>query len=212
MPWLDRTPSRKVLTDSEFDELHIETPLEEYLLQCAEDGCSIVLTGNAGDGKTHLARALRHRIEGVADRFEFALDATAMMNRDDGVEPVIERWRQVKNAGKQMVLAINQYPLYILRRALLDVLPEVSEEIERQWKTRLTANLGGPTPASDKLILVDLSLRNPLSREFSGRVLGKMLSDPAVRKTRSKRHGHELVVQLRTPCERGCSREALRTL
>ena len=170
------------LTDDEFDGMHIETPLEEYLLQRAEDGCSIVLTGNAGDGKTHLARILRRRIEGAAGRFDFALDATAMMNRVEGVGPVIERWRQARHAGKQMVLAINQYPLYILRRALRDALPDVSEEIERQWNTRLTAESGGLGPVSDTLILVDLSLRNPLSREFSGRVLGKMLADPAVRK------------------------------
>lgn len=169
------------LTDDEFDDLHIETPLEEYLLQRAEAGCSIVLTGNAGDGKTHLARALRRRVEGAEDRFEFAFDATAMMNRVDGVVPVIDRWRQVKNADKHMVLAINQYPLYMLRRELLHALPDVSAEIERQWKARLTAEREIPAPASDTVILVDLSLRNPLSREFCGRVLSKMLTDPAVR-------------------------------
>ena len=170
------------LTDEEFEELHIETPLEEYLLERAEDGQSIVLTGNAGDGKTHLGRALQRRLEGSADCFDFALDATAMMSRDEGVMPVVERWRQANSDGKCMVLAINQYPLYMLRRELRMALPDVSEEIERQWKARLTASAGGADPAADSLLLVDLSLRNPLSREFSRRVLGKMLDDPAVRR------------------------------
>ena len=169
------------LTDDEFDELHIGTPLEDYLLERARDGQSIVLTGNAGDGKTHLARALQRRLRGAADRFDFVLDATAMMNRDDGVMPVVERWRQAKNGGKRMILAINQYPLYMLRRELRETLPDVSEEIERQWRARLTTSPVGDDPAGGSLLLVDLSLRNPLAREFSGLVLGKMLANPAVR-------------------------------
>ena len=170
------------LTNAEFGELHIETPLEEYLLERARDGQSIVLTGNAGDGKTHLARALKRRLEGTADRFEFALDATAIMNTTDGIMPVVERWRQAENAGKRMVLAINQYPLYMLRLKLRKVFPDISKVIERQWKAQLIAGPRVDDPASDSLLLLDLSLRNPLSREFSSRVLGKMLADPAVQR------------------------------
>ncbi len=149
------------LTDAEFEALHLGTPLEDYLLDRARNGLSIVLTGNAGDGKTHLARALRRRLEGDADRFEFAFDATAMMNSDEGVAPIVERWRQAENVGKRMILAINQYPLYMLRRQLPDALPEVSRSIERQWKARLTPGHSDETADGDSLLLVDLSLRNP---------------------------------------------------
>lgn len=169
------------LTDSEFDALHIGTQLEEYLLERMKSGQSIVLTGNAGDGKTHLARALQRRLDASAGRFDFALDATAMMNLHEGIMPVVERWREAKNAGRGMVLVINQYPLYMLRQELQETLPDVSEELERQWKARLTAgSAGGDT--NDSLLFVDLSLRNPLSREFSGRVLQTMLDDPVVRR------------------------------
>ena len=170
------------LTDDEFDELHITTRLEKYLLERAESGQSILLTGNAGDGKTHLARTLKRRLGDAAKRFEFAFDATALMSGGKGVTPVIERWRRALNAGKQMVLAINQYPLYMLRQEVREVLPDLSKEIERQWKSRLTPTSQGKDPAEDSLILVDLSLRNPLSREFSGHVLRKILADPAVQR------------------------------
>lgn len=169
------------LTDAEFHALHIETGLDEYLTNRARDGFSIVLTGNAGDGKTHLARALRRRLAGDAERFEFAFDATAIMNVDAGVTPIVELWRRARNAGKCMVLAINQYPLYKLRQRLPDALPDVSEQIERQWKARLVTSPGVDPADGDSLLLVDLSLRNPLSRDFAGRVLDKMLTDPAVR-------------------------------
>ena len=169
------------LTNAEFDALHIETGLEEYLLGCLGKGLSIVLTGNAGDGKTHLARVLQRRLAGDAERFEFAFDATAMMSSDDGVAPIVDRWRQATSAGKGMVLAINQSPLYMLRQRLRDALPDVSERIERQWRTRLITSAGADASEGDSLLLVDLSLRNPLSRDFAGHILGRMLTDPAVR-------------------------------
>ena len=175
------------LSDAEFEALHLATPLEDYLLERARNGLGIVLTGNAGDGKTHLARVLQARLEGDADRFEFAFDATAIMNSRDGVAPVVERWRQAESAGRRMVLAINQYPLYKLRRQLSDALPEVSASIERQWKARLTPDDSGDNADADSLVLVDLSLRNPLSKDFARRVLQRMLSDPAVR--RHAEHG-----------------------
>ena len=104
------------------------------------------------------------------------------MNSEEGVAPIVERWRQADNSGKRMVLAINQYPLYMLRRQLSDALPEVSESIERQWKARVTPGNPAETAKSDSLLLVDLSLRNPLAQDFSRRVLQRMLPDPVVRR------------------------------
>lgn len=169
-------------TELEFRTLHLTTPLEEHLLARARNGVSIVLTGNAGDGKTHLARALQRKLEDQTEGFEFVYDATATMNTDDGVAPIVEQWRQAKQAGKQIVLAINQYPLYMLRRALQASLPDVSEELERQWRARLTTGVKETAPAGDSVLLVDLSLRNALAPEFSGRMLNKMLEDRAVQR------------------------------
>lgn len=168
------------LTDEEFKVLHLHTPLEEYLLDRAREGCSIILTGNAGDGKTHLARVLRNRLGSTADDFVFDFDATATMNSNDGVIPVIELWRKAKNADRPVVLAINQYPLHLLRRQLGESLADVSRAIEHQWRTRL---VGAPHTShdEDKLLLVDLSLRNPLAPTFARRALARMLAHPAVR-------------------------------
>ena len=170
------------LTDEEFDILHLHTPLENHLLDRARNGYSIVLTGNAGDGKTHLARVLQKRLGTAADDFTFAFDATAIMNSADGVAPVIDLWRQAINAGRPVVLAINQYPLYMLRRHLRSSLPDVSREIERQWRTRLVGAPQTGDSNEEKLLLVDLSLRNPLSPGFAQRALASMLAHPAVRR------------------------------
>ena len=170
------------LSDEEFGALHLHTQLEDHLFERARGGAAIVLTGNAGDGKTHLARALERGLEDDAAGFEFAYDATAMMNADDGVKPIVELWRDAERARKLMILAINQYPLYELRRALPKALPEVGAELERQWQARLTTDAGSVGPAADTLLLVDLSLRNPLARAFAGPVLRKMLEERVVRR------------------------------
>ena len=169
------------LNETDFSRLHLKTQLETLLLDRARKGSSIVLTGNAGDGKTHLARALKRQLGGEADGFDFVFDATAIMNRDEGVSPIVERWRKALQSGKPMMLAVNQYPLYLLRHALRTDLPEISTAIERQWSERLVyaRNLTVPS-GPERVILVDLSLRNPLVSNFAGAALEHMLMSPAV--------------------------------
>ena len=170
------------LSDDDYARLHLATPLEDYLLEEARRGVSIVLTGNAGDGKTHLAKTLQRRLASDAERFEFAFDATAIMTSQDGVAPIIETWRRASNDGKGMVLAINQYPLHMLRPKLRSVLPAVFDAIEWQWRARLHVERSDASSDWGDLLLVDLSLRNPLSQHFAKRVLNKMLESPAVRR------------------------------
>ena len=170
------------LSDDDYQRLHLETPLEDHLLGQARRGRSIVLTGNAGDGKTHLARTLQRRLGKNAAQFVFEFDATAVMTSRDGVAPIVDAWRQAANDGKAMVLAINQYPLHMLRLKLRSALPGISEAIERQWRSRLQVEPSGESSNPEDLLLVDLSLRNPLSQQFAKRVLSKMLESPAVRR------------------------------
>ena len=191
------------LTDDEYARLHLETPLEDYLLEQARQGRSIVLTGNAGDGKTHLARTLQRRLAGDAARFVFEFDATATMTSQDGVAPIVETWRRARNDGKGMVLAINQYPLHMLRQRLRDSLPEVSAAIERQWRGRLHVESADDSGDPGELLLVDLSLRNPLSQHFAKQVLHKMLTRPSRPASRCEPRRSELLAQLQLPVASG---------
>ena len=169
------------LSDADFERLHLPTPIEERLLAHLRKGRSLVLTGNAGDGKTHLARELKRRLAGDAERIVFELDATASMT-SGSVSPLIETWRQAVNDRKAIVLAINQYPLHMLRRDLPGQLADVSEALERQWRARLRVDPSEAEPDAASLLLVDLSLRNPLSRAFASRVLKRLLDSRAVQR------------------------------
>ena len=185
------------LTNEDYLRLHLTTPLENKLLELAQQRRSIVLTGNAGDGKTHLAKTLQGRLESGASQFEFVFDATAMMTGRDGVAPIIDTWRQATSKGKGMILAINQYPLHMLRQKLPSALPDFSKAIEQQWKARLHIEPSGDPLDETAPLLVDLSLRNPLSESFAKRMLNKMLESPAVKRFAESRNDPNFYLNFR---------------
>ena len=81
------------LSEPDFARLHLSTPLEDQLLAHLRKKRSLVLAANAGDGKTHLAHALKRRLEADAERIVFEFDATASM-ASGSVAPLVETWRQ----------------------------------------------------------------------------------------------------------------------
>ena len=168
------------LSESDFSRLHIKTKLEDWLLDQARDGQSIILTGNAGDGKTHIAKALQQSLGHDANNFDFIFDATAEMNRLNNTSPILTRWNVALQSRKPIVLAINQYPFYLLRKEIRKNLPDISKTIEQQWNERLVYDRKSATSSPEQVILVDLSLRNPLGRHFAGEAFQRMLMSPAV--------------------------------
>jgi len=160
--------------------LHVPQPLDEFLLRHVRRGFSIVLTGNAGDGKTHLLRQLEPDLLKLGADVE--TDATAAMKPND-VSAILCRWKKAHRDGKPFCLAANEYPLYLLRVVGKGFAPV--EEVDRQCKHRLAYSV---TPeaheqAREKVIVVDLSLRNPLARGFAGPLLDKLLAQPDLKKT-----------------------------
>jgi hypothetical protein len=162
----------EALSSSELDLLHVETPLDEFIANEVRQGRSIVLTGNAGDGKTHMLRRIRPVLEEAGA--EVLEDATARMRRGD-VRPVLDDWRRAFANGKPFCVAANEYPLYQLRRAAEDFAP--LGEVDRQCRNWLA--YGSPSSdeaAMEQIVVIDLSLRNPLARQFSEAVFDKLLA------------------------------------
>jgi hypothetical protein len=165
------------LAPADLDRLHVARPLEAFLKEKAAEGFSIVLTGNAGDGKTHLLKRLEPDLRQLGAVIQ--PDATAIPRGD--ISLIVNEWRQALVAGKPYCLAANEYPLYELRMKGRNDLP-ILLEVDRQCRQRLAYS---PQPASDedavgKVIVVDLSLRNPLGSGFLGSLLNKLLQNPAL--------------------------------
>ena len=157
--------------------LHVPQPLDDFLLQHVKRGFSIVLTGNAGDGKTHLLRRLEPDLDKLGADVE--TDATAAMKPDD-VSAILRRWKKAHHDGKPFCLAANEYPLYLLRVAGKGFAPV--DELERQCEHRLAYSVMPETSESalEKVLVIDLSLRNPLAPGFAGPLLDKLLGQPEI--------------------------------
>ena len=164
----------EALDADELRRMHVASPLDDFLAARVTAGSSVVLTGNAGDGKTHALRVAAAELKAAGA--EVVWDATALMRRGDPT-PVLDRWRDAASRGAPFCLAINEYPLYQLRRAAPDFAPLA--ETWRQCRNRLVYGERVSDDAGSDLVVVDLSLRNPLAPDFVDSVLDAILNDPA---------------------------------
>ncbi|WP_210346906.1 hypothetical protein [Aminobacter sp. SR38] len=166
----------EALSNQDFDRLHITSGVETFLASKVRAGHSIVLTGNAGDGKTHLLRQMKPELE-VAGAIVVE-DATALM-RAGSVQPILDKWRQAIEAQRPFCMAANEYPLYQLRIA--DKESKHLAEVSRQCHHRLAYGRSTEDENADGLIVLDLSLRNPLSANLIDAMIDRLLSDAALK-------------------------------
>jgi len=82
------------LADEQLDCMHVESPLEALIVDRIERGYDVVLTGNAGDGKTHLLRRLQTQLS--SHKAVVETDATAAMRRGD-LAPILNAWRSARS-------------------------------------------------------------------------------------------------------------------
>lgn len=164
----------EALDADDLRRMHVASPLDDFVARRVAAGSSVVLTGNAGDGKTHALRVAASRLEEAGAVVVW--DATALMRMGDPT-PVLDRWRDAAARSAPFCLAINEYPLYQLRRAAPDFEPLA--ETWRQCRSRLVYGDAVGDEAGGSLVVVDLSLRNPLAPDFFESVLDAILVDPA---------------------------------
>ena len=166
----------EALTEEDFDRLHIESDIERFLGKQVRAGRSVVVTGNAGDGKTHLLRRVKHDLESAGA--VVVEDATAEMRGGDP-GPILEKWREAIEGAQPFCLAANEYPLYQLRMA--DVLAPHLVEVGRQCQDRLVYGDDEDSGCAGNVVVIDLSLRNPLGGEFFDSMLDRLLGDDGLK-------------------------------
>ncbi len=172
------------LTPEDLGAIHVDLGVADYLLEQAESGRQIVVTGNPGDGKTHLIERLRPELEALHARV--ITDANALSDAE-----ILEQWAQSSDDGRPFVLAINEWPLYVLQRvASADGFGPVREALRQVTTARFFVEAHRPDDAMENVVVVDLSLRNLLSGGVIERVIDRLTqerffvgvseSDPAV--------------------------------
>lgn len=156
------------LTAEELESIHVDLGVDDYLVGQAEAGRQIVVTGNPGDGKTHLVERLRARLEAVGARV--ITDANACPDAE-----ILEQWTASRDDGRPFVLAINEWPLYVLQRVAAETgFTPVAEALRQVTSGRYFIEAHRPADAAENVVVVDLSLRNLLSAGVVDRVVDRL--------------------------------------
>jgi hypothetical protein len=129
------------------------------------------VTGNPGDGKTHLIERLRPKLEALGARV--ITDANACTDAE-----ILEQWVASRDDGKPFVLAINEWPLYVLQRlATKSDFTPVAEALRQVTTARFFVEVHRPADATENVVVVDLSLRNLLAASVVERVIDRLTED-----------------------------------
>jgi len=144
------------LSREELDRIHIDLGVDEYLAERAKGRWEIVVTGNPGDGKTHLIERLRPRLEAAGARV--ITDANAESDAD-----ILKAWMASRKKHTPFVLAINEWPLFVLRRlAEKHRFTGVDEALRQVGSGRYFLETQRPAAPKENIAVIDLSLRTLL--------------------------------------------------
>lgn len=148
--------------------IHLKTKLDDAVISAAKSGKDIVLTGNPGDGKTHIIRVLKEQLERLATPVIVELDASTLSN-----EEIYSRWAQAKDRHTPFVIAINAAVLFSVYKSYPDFRP-----IKEAYFQMANAVVFHDEDANtDSVIVFDLSKRDALSSEILKQAVIKMTDD-----------------------------------
>ena len=91
--------------------IHLSTKLDNAIIEAVKGGKDIVLTGNPGDGKTHIIRMLKPSIDQLDLPVEIILDASTLSNSE-----IYQSWHDARESGKSYIIAVNAAVLYSVFR------------------------------------------------------------------------------------------------
>ena len=157
-------------------ELNIRTKLEEVVRKIVRAGGSVVITGNAGDGKTHALMLMKNDLKGaevITDASEFSSAVIA------------DRWQKARDDRRSFCIAINEGPLVelirshrakhqwlddiqssLLKRISYRPLDSAQVDDEEVWKA-----------SPGETIVIDLSLRRVLSADLTRAIIEKLTDE-----------------------------------
>ncbi len=155
----DRASFAERLNERELELIHVETKLDHNLLDMLREGKRVYLTGNPGDGKTHIIEKHREEIEDIGAFIELDASATPEQELARDIERVIRD-------GQPALIAVNEGPL----RQLIDALPDDEQEkLQRQLNRPFTFADEDSHPSNP--VLANLGLRQLLTEDVVDGIL-----------------------------------------
>lgn len=157
-------------TDEIIQRLHIETPVDDAIVLGANEHKIVIVTGNPGDGKTHLIRR-------VGDQFPESL------RRGDGVKTdaneiedadIVKSITTALEKKRGLILAINEGILLEIcerNRSRLPWAAEIADRILRPF----VYGPEQPKARNGRVVILDLNLRNCLGPTVASAALDMLL-------------------------------------
>ena len=174
--------------------IHVKTKLDDAICEAVSHGNDVVLTGNPGDGKTHIIRMLESDLLSSSSKIEIELDASTKSN-----EELFSLWKTTRENGKAFVIAINAAVLHSLYLAHKDFKP-----IADAYNQMIHAvNHGEDLIDESDVVVFDLSKREILTEEIIGAVIAKL--------TAPEHYTECVSCPLRTSCPVAKNRQLLNT-
>jgi hypothetical protein len=158
------------LTTEELDWIHVDLGLDQYILESAKDRRQVVITGNPGDGKTFVIERLREALVSTHDAVVIT-DANACSDAE-----ILSAWRSCDTDNRAFILAINEWPLFELRRRAQDEGFEPVSEAVRQVRSAVYFG-APPAPPQGGVAVIDLNLRNVLAERVVISALERLTDD-----------------------------------
>lgn len=159
-----------VFTNKEIEALNIETNIEETVSDFIRQGKLVLITGNPGDGKTHLILSVKDVLK------EFDAFIEKDINEVKNYDSFLKELQNCIDEGRPGIIAINEYPLV----ALLDQIGvhfPFYEEIKKQRENSLIYNNDYQEETDiSRVVVIDLNNRNVLSKDIVSSALNKLLS------------------------------------
>jgi len=179
------------LSLEELEWIHIDMSLDDFIINGARDSRQIVITGNPGDGKTFLIQRLRERLE-----TEFGAVVITDANACSDAE-VLASWRSCDENNRPFILAINEWPLFELRRLARDASFGAIDEAIRQVQQAVYYG-DTPEPPLGRVSVVDLNLRNVLAPRVTLAAVARLTADRFVSELEGPDPASANVARLRT--------------
>ena len=148
--------------------IHLSTKLDSAIIEAVKGGKDIVLTGNPGDGKTHIIRMLKPSIDQLGLPVEIILDASTLSNTE-----IYQSWHDARESGRSYIIAINAAVLYSVFKEHEDFTP-LTEAYKRMTSSVVFHD---ESDNDGDVIVFDLSKREVLTSEIIAQAIGKMTDD-----------------------------------
>lgn len=152
----------------EFDlleKIHVPTSLDEEIITNIKQKKSVILTGNPGDGKTHLLRILGSKLKEVNSEALIEYDASSITD-----EELFDKWNKAYKHGIPFCVAINEAVLINLYNKYPDF-PPLRDSVHQVVNA---VRYNSEYDHEHDCIAYDLSRRNVLSKNVINAVLDKL--------------------------------------